>query len=166
MKYTYCEKIIWYAMYKPIINFLKDKHSNWKMKLLKTNAKKRYKEIITELPDIGILSKNSLRVCLSSAALWLSFYETCEEKIEEEEFENMVKATINSLLITKAFSAKKPFTKKFQLPKAKKVKRDNAASNSEFNWQTEFIKGRDENEYTIIYKKCGICALAKKTKTS
>ena len=161
MKYTYCEKIIWYAMNKPIIDFLKSKHPSWNMKLLKTKAKKRYKEIITELPDIGTLSKNSLRVCLSSAALWLAFYETCEEKIEAEEFGNMVKATINSPLITKAFSAKKPFTKKFQLQKAEKVKRDNAASNSKFNWQTEFKKGRDKDEYTIIYKMCGICALSR-----
>lgn len=74
----------------------------------------------------------------------------------------MVKATINSPLIEKAFIAKKPFTKKAQIQKEKNVERDNKASNNEFNWKTEFIKGRDENEYTIIYKKCGICALARK----
>ena len=162
MKYTYCEKIIWFAMNKPVLDFLGSKHCDWNIKLLKTKAKKRYKEIITELPDIGSLSKNSLRVCLSCAALWLSFYESCEDKIENEEFGEMVKATINSPLIAKSFRAKKPFTKKFQLQKEEKVRRNNAASDSEFNWQTEFIRGRDENEYTIIYKRCGICALAKK----
>ena len=130
--------------------------------MISINTKKRYKQIVTELPDIGELRKNSLRVCLSGAALWLAFYETCEEKIEDEEFGEMVKATINSPLIKKAFIAKKPFTKKAQIQKEKNVERDNKASNNEFNWKTEFIKGRDENEYTIIYKKCGICALARK----
>lgn len=162
MKYTYCETLIWYAMNKAIIDFLSEKHPNWNIKLLRINTKKRYKQIVTELPDIGELRKNSLRVCLSGAALWLAFYETCEKKIEDEEFGEMVKATINSPLIKKAFIAKKPFTKKAQIQKEKNVERDNKASNNEFNWKTEFIKGRDENEYTIIYKKCGICALARK----
>lgn len=65
-------------------------------------------------------------------------------------------------IIVKAFSAKNPFTKKAQMKKEKSVIRDNNASDSEFNWKTEYIKGRDEEEYTIIYKQCGICALAKK----
>ena len=32
------------------------------------------------------MTKNSLRICLSGAALWLAFYESCEEKIKDEEF--------------------------------------------------------------------------------
>ena len=162
MKYTYCEKIIWYAMNKVIIEFFSKKHPNWNIKLLKINAQKRYKQIITELPDIGSVTQNSLRICLSGSALWLAFYESCEEKIADEEFGEMVKATMTSPLIVKAFSSKKPFTKKAQIKKEKAVERDNMASDSEFNWKTEFIKGRDENEYTIIYKRCGICALARK----
>lgn len=162
MKYTFCEKVLWYAMNKTIINFLNIKHPNWDIKLLKSNAKKRYKEIVTDLPDIGSITKNSLRICLSGGALWLAFYETCEEKITDDEFGEMVEATMKAPIIVKAFSSKNPFTKKAQIKKEKSVKRDNKASDSEFNWNTEFIKGRDENEYTIIYKQCGICALARK----
>ena len=162
MKYTCCEKLIWYAMHKTIIEFFNVKHPKWNLKLLKSKSHQRYKQIISELPDIGSLPKNSLRICLSGAALWLAFYESAEEKISDEEFGEMVKVTMNSPLIVKAFSAKNPFTKKAQLKKEKNVARDNNASTSEFNWQTEFIKGRDENEYTIIYRRCGICALAKK----
>lgn len=71
MKYTFCEKMIWFA---------------WNIKLLKNKAKNCYKEIIADLPDIGSITENSLRLCLSDGALWLAFYETCEEKIENEEF--------------------------------------------------------------------------------
>ena len=149
-------------MNKTMTEFLSKRHPNWNIKLLKINSQKRYKQIITELPDIGSVTKNSLRICLSGAALWLAIYESCEEKIIAEEFGEMVKAMMSSPLIIKAFSLKKPFTKKSQTKKEKTVTRDNRASDSEFNWETEFIKGRDENEYTIIYKKCGICALAKK----
>ena len=48
------------------------------------------------------------------------------------------------------------------MKKEESIKKGNKASDSEFNWKAEFIKGRDEEEYTIIYKQCGICALAKK----
>lgn len=108
------------------------------------------------------MTKNSLRICLSGAALWLAFYESCEEKIKDKEFGEMVEASMKAPIIVKAFSAKNPFTKKAQMKKEKSVIRDNNASDSEFNWKTEYIKGRDEEEYTIIYKQCGICALAKK----
>ena len=162
MKYTFCEKIIWHAMSGAIVDFLASEHPNWDIGLVKSKANKRYRQIIADSPDIGGLSKNSLRTCLSSGALWLAFYESCEEKISDEEFGEMVKATINAPIIAKAFSAKNPFTEKAQMKKEKSVKRDNNASDSEFNWKTEFIKGRDKDEYTIIYKQCGICALAKK----
>lgn len=162
MKYTFCEKMIWYAMNKTIIDFFNTKHPNWNIKLLKSRAKDRYKQIISELPNIGSITENSLRICLSGGALWLAFYETCEERIEDEEFGEMVKATMKAPIIVKAFSSKNPFTKKAQMKKEESVKRDNKASDSEFNWKTEFIKGRDENEYTIIYRQCGICALARK----
>ena len=162
MKYTFCEKILWHAMSGAIVDFLASEHPNWDIGLVKIKANKRYRQIIADSPDIGSLSKNSLRTCLSSGALWLAFYESCEEKISDEEFGEMVKATINAPIIAKAFSAKNPFTEKAQMKKEKSVKRDNNASDSEFNWKTEFIKGRDKDEYTTIYKQCGICALAKK----
>lgn len=162
MKYTICEKIIWYAMSGTIVDFFHTKHPNWDIKLVKSNAKNRYKQIIKESPDIGSITKNSLRTCLSSGALWLAFYENCEEKIKDEEFGEMVKASIKSPMIEKAFSSKNPFTQKAQMKKEESIKKGNKASDSEFNWKAEFIKGRDEEEYTIIYKQCGICALAKK----
>ena len=58
-KYTYCEKLIWYAMNKTMTEFLSKRHPNWNIKLLKINSQKRYKQIITELPDIGSVTKNS-----------------------------------------------------------------------------------------------------------
>ena len=88
--------------------------------------------------------------------------EILREKIKDEEFGEMVKASIKSPMIEKAFSSKNPFTQKAQMKKEESIKKGNKASDSEFNWKAEFIKGRDEEEYTIIYKQCGICALAKK----
>ena len=162
MKYTFCEKIIWHVMNKTITDFLKSKHHNWNIKSLRNRAKDRYKQVIEELPDIGSITANSLRICLSGATLWLAFYESCEEKIKDEEFGEMVEAAMRAPIVVKAFSSKNPFTAKAQKKKEESVKRGNKASNSEFNWNADFIKGRDNEEYTIIYKQCGICALARK----
>ena len=49
MKYTFCEKIIWYAMNGTIVDFLNIKHPNWNIKLIKSKAKKRYKQIIEDV---------------------------------------------------------------------------------------------------------------------
>lgn len=35
------------------MNYFKTKHPNWDIKLQKSTEKNRYKQIITELPDIG-----------------------------------------------------------------------------------------------------------------
>ena len=38
MKYTYCEKLIWYVMHKTIIEFFNEKHPKWNLKLLTLQA--------------------------------------------------------------------------------------------------------------------------------
>ena len=64
-------------------------------------------------------------------------------------------------LIKKAFGSKNPFDMEYQKKKVKKDRIANAISDSEFNWMTETIPGRDADEYTINYHRCGLCALGK-----
>jgi len=73
----------------------------------------------------------------------------------------MISATIEAPMLKKNFQKQKAFDIKMQKKKIEKNKIANSASDSEFNWNTELILGRDENEYTVIYHKCGLCALGK-----
>ncbi|WP_036730258.1 L-2-amino-thiazoline-4-carboxylic acid hydrolase [Peptoniphilus mikwangii] len=161
MKNSLCEKIIWYALSPTIFQFIKQYWKDIDIKNVKRISKNNYKDIIKRTPDIGSLRKNPLRVCLTSGILWLSIYEAMEGKMNQEQFEEMVSATIEAPMLKKNFQKQKAFDIKTQKKKTEKNKIANAASDSEFNWNTELILGRDENEYTVIYHRCGLCALGK-----
>ena len=57
--------------------------------------------------------------------------------------------------------AKTAFTLAAQQNRAAKAVRDNAAPGGAFNWRSEVILGRDAEEYTILYRQCGLCALGR-----
>lgn len=117
--------------------------------------------MIKRTPDIGSFRKNPLRIPLAGGMLWLSVYDAMEGKMNQEQFGKMVSATIEAPMLKKNFQKQKAFDIKKQKKKIEKNKIANAASDSEFNWNTELILGRDEDEYTVIYHRCGLCALGK-----
>ena len=161
MKNSLCEKIMWYALSPTIFQFIKQYWKDIDIKNVKRISKNNYKDMIKRTPDIGSLRKNPLRVCLTSGILWLSIYDAMEGKMNQEQFGEMVSATIEAPMLKKNFQKQKAFDIKTQKKKIEKNKIANAASDSEFNWNTELILGRDENEYTVIYHRCGLCALGK-----
>lgn len=162
MKYTYCEKLMWFAMNGTIFKLLKEKMPDSDNKQWKKKSKERYKEIIFMLDDIGDMMKNPLRVSLSGGALWVAVYESAPKKMSEELFSEMVTETMNAPIIKKAFGGKNPFSLDYQKKKVEKDKIANSMSSSPFNWNTETIPGRDDNEYTTIYHQCGLCELGRK----
>ncbi|MFT4445367.1 L-2-amino-thiazoline-4-carboxylic acid hydrolase [Parvimonas sp. G1967] len=161
MKNSLCEKIMWYVLSPTIFQFIKQYWKDIDIKNVKRISKKNYKNMIKRTPDIGSLRKNPLRVCLTSGILWLSIYEAMEGKMDQEQFGEMVSATMEAPILKKNFQKQKAFDIKTQKKKIEKNKIANAVSDSEFNWNTELILGRDENEYTVIYHRCGLCALGK-----
>ena len=161
MKNSLCEKIMWYVLSPTIFQFIKQYWKDIDIKNVKRISKRNYKDMIKRTPEIGSLRKNPLRVCLTSGILWLSIYEAMEGKMDQEQFGEMVSATMEAPILKKNFQKQKAFDIKTQKKKIEKKKIANAASDSEFNWNTELILGRDENEYTMIYHRCGLCALGK-----
>ena len=161
MRNSLCEKIIWAVLSPTIFQFIKQYWKDIDIKNVKRISKKNYKDMIKRTPDIGSLRKNPLRVCLTSGILWLSIYEAMEGKMDQEQFGEMVSATMEAPILKKNFQKQKAFDIKTQKKKIEKNKIANAVSDSEFNWNTELILGRDENEYTVIYHRCGLCALGK-----
>lgn len=152
---------MWYVLSPTIFQFIKQYWKDIDIKNVKRISKRNYKDMIKRTPEIGSLRKNPLRVCLTSGILWLSIYEAMEGKMDQEQFGEMVSATMEAPILKKNFQKQKAFDIKTQKKKIEKNKIANAASDSEFNWNTELILGRDENEYTMIYHRCGLCALGK-----
>ena len=161
MKISLCEKIMWYALSPTIFKFIEQYWEDIDIQSIKRLSKGNYKAMISRTPDIGSFRKNTLRIPLAGGMLWLSVYDAMEGKMNEEQFGEMVSATIEAPMLKKNFQKQKPFDIKTQKKKIEKNKVANSASDSEFNWNTELILGRDEDEYTVIYHRCGLCALGK-----
>ena len=161
MKISLCEKIMWYALSPTIFKFIEQYWEDIDIQSIKRLSKGNYKAMISRTPDIGSFRKNPLRIPLAGGMLWLSVYDAMEGKMNEEQFGEMVSATIEAPMLKKNFQKQKPFDIKTQKKKIEKNKVANSASDSEFNWNTELILGRDEDEYTVIYHRCGLCALGK-----
>ena len=81
--------------------------------------------------------------------------------MSNQRFGEMITATMQAPLIKKAFESKNPIDIEYQKKKVEKDKISNAISDSEFNWITETIPGRNADEYITIYHRCGLCALGK-----
>ena len=75
-------------------------------------------------------------------------------------FAGMVNASMRSPLVVASFrgKAKTAFTLKAQQKRASAACLADADSNP-FQWDAEIIFGRDAEEYSILYRQCGLCAL-------
>lgn len=144
MKYTICEAFMWHAMIPSIFKWLKSCEAESDIPALKRSASKIYKQMIKRTPDIGSMSQNSIRTCLTAGMIWLSVYEASDGRMSEDHFAGIVQASMEA-----------------QQKRADNAVKGNAASDSTFNWNTEVIMGLDSDEYTINYYQCGICALAR-----
>ena len=158
MKYTFCEKLMWFALAGPSYKYLLHTGVN----VNKKKAKDIFRQMAARTPDIGSLMENPLRICLSGGMVWLSIYEAAEGKLEEAAFGEMVTTSMASPLIIASFKAKAKtaFTIEKQKNRADVAGKTNVLSQSNpFQWNAEVILGRDADEYTINYHQCGLCAL-------
>lgn len=161
MKNTVCEKLMWAAMTPTIFQHLAAQYPDLDLAQTRKQAHKLYLAMVRRTPDIGSFVKNSLRVSLSGGIVWLSVYDAMDGRMSHEQFGAMVKVTMQAPLIQKAFGGKNPFDSAYQQKKVQKDAVANAASSSSFNWITETIPGRDQNEYRTNYRQCGLCALGR-----
>lgn len=163
MRRSVCETVIWFAMASAALRYLRQAEPDWDIPGLKRKTKETYRQMIDRTPDIGPLKENSLRICQAAGMLWLSFYEAAAGRMSEERFAGMVDASMNAALVKASFTSKgkSAFTLEAQKKRADNAVRGNAAPGEAFNWNTEVILGRDADEYTILYRQCGLCALGK-----
>ena len=117
MKNTICEKLMWTITNGTVLKFLAKEFSKDEMRAIKSEFRKRYIEMRTEIDDIGPLMKNPLRICLAGGVIWLAAYEACNGRMDEDMFSRMITDTINSPLYKKAFGAKDPFVSEKQKKK-------------------------------------------------
>ena len=162
MTYTYCEAAMWHIMMPAAFRCLSETEPDWDIPALKRRSKQIYRQIVSRTPEIGSMTKNPLRVCMTGGMLWLSVFEAAEGRMSEEHFEGMVNSSMKTPLVQKSYrsKAKIAFTLKAQKKRMAFAARTDAAENP-FQWDAEIILGKDAEEYTILYHQCGLCALGR-----
>ena len=162
MTYTYCERLMRAAIAPAAFRYLASLEPGWDISALKQRSRRIYRQMVSRTPDIGSMIENPLRVCLTGGMLWLSIYQAAEGKMSEKCFEGMLNASMRSPLIIAAFrgKAKTAFTLKAQYKRAATASLADADRNP-FQWSAEVILGRDVEEYSILYHRCGLCALGR-----
>ena len=128
MKYTYCEAMMWHALTPGVFRRLKEKKADRDINALKKASKAIYRQMVGRTPNIGSLSENSLRICLSCGMVWLSVYEAANGKMDESCFAEIVKASMESPLIKGSFKKKEIFSAEAQQKRLENAKKGNAAS--------------------------------------
>ena len=101
MKNSICEKMIWHALSPTIFRFIEQYWKDIDIKSIKRLSKDNYKAMISRTPDIGSFGKNPLRIPLTGGILWLSVYNAMQGKMNQEQFEEMISATIEAPLLKK-----------------------------------------------------------------
>lgn len=160
MQYSFSEKLMWFALAGHSFQYLEGK----RIPIDRKRAKLVFRQMTARTPDIGTLTENPLRICLSAGMVWLSIYEAVDGKIEDACFGRMVQYSMESPLVKAAYKgkAKTAFTIEAQQKRAGFAAKTNPlAEDNPFQWSTEVILGRDADEYTIHYHQCGICALGR-----
>lgn len=162
MTYTCCETVMWHMMMPAAFRYLSQTEPDWDIPALKRKSKQMYRQMVSRTPDIGSMTKNPLRVCMTAGMLWLSAYEAAEGRMSEKRFEGMVDASMKAPLVQRSFrgKSKTAFTAKAQRRRAEVAAKTDAANNP-YQWDAEVTLGRDAEEYTILYRQCGLCALGR-----
>ena len=161
MKYTSCEALLWRVMIAPMERVAARCGGALDRRSWRRDTGRIYREIIARTPDVGSMRENPLRMSLSGGALWIAGWKAARGRMNAQAFADMVTACMRTKVMKLAFSAKSPFTEKAQRKRVESARRANAID-SPMNWNTEVIPGRDAEEITILYHRCGLCALGRR----
>ena len=164
MKYTLADRFMWLFLKGVCLKTLKTEHPEWDYKYIAKTAKQTYRSMVEQTPSIGSYSENSLKKNLTGGMVWIAVFEAAREKYGDsmttELYEKMCRATIAMPMMLKAAKRMKPFTAKFQQKAIEKARCENQID-SPYNWHTKIVQGKVDEEFTVIYTKCGLCRLAK-----
>ncbi len=165
MKYTLIDRLMWHFMQGTCYRVLQEECPKWDYRLLRKEARKRFREIVLSTPSIGSYRQNSLKKNLNGGMVWFAIYETARERYGSQMslplYEKMCRASISMPMMLRMASKTKPFTRKYQEGMIKRSERENRID-SHYNWQASYKQGKTDEEFTLYYTRCGLCELARK----
>ncbi|MGN0774790.1 MAG: hypothetical protein ACI4MP_13485, partial [Candidatus Ventricola sp.] len=102
MQYSISEKLMWFALAGRCFRYLEEKETHTDRK----RARQIFRQMTARIPDIGTLTENPLRICLSAGMVWLSIYEAADGQMEDACFGEMVQYSMESPLVKATYKGK------------------------------------------------------------
>lgn len=160
MKYDIYAKVMWTLLKsnftKEIAYFLNKTDS----KAIMVKGKQEYRKIIERTDGIGGMKNNPMTMIMINSSMLIAIYKTAKGKLTADQMGQIYKKAMSGNPVVKKFSKKDCFNAEWQ------KKRNESALESQKrkfsnDWVSEFVPGKNINEYGINFYECGICKLCK-----
>ncbi len=155
MKYNLTARIVFGMFARTCFNYLESVYNKKEVKIIKKNAKQRYKKMLERTPCLG---KNSAMLLMPM--VMFSMYQAVESGMEEAVFAEMLDRVAHTPLFLKIATKRQLFTDKFH---KKTLQNSQLSKTTSYPIKWEFSHEIiNADEYLTTYTRCGLCELAKK----
>lgn len=160
MKYDIYAKVMWTLLRSDFTKELSCFLNKADSKAIMVKGKQEYRRIIEKTDGIGGMKKNPLTMNLINCSMLIAIYKSAKEKLTVDQMGQIYIKAMAGNAVVKKFSKKDCFNVDWQ------KKRNDSALESQKrtfsnDWVSEFLPGKNINEYGINFYECGICKLCK-----
>jgi len=160
MKYDIYAKVMWTLLKnnfaKELCCFLSEEDS----KAIMVKGKQEYRKIIERTDGIGGMKRNPMTMNLINGAMLIAVYKASKEKITADQMGQIYVNALSGNAIVRKFSKKNCFNADWQ-KKRNEIALESQKREFSNDWVSEFLPGKNVNEYGINFYECGICKLCK-----
>lgn len=156
MKYDIICKLMWLMFKNSFSSTLKNDLKIDKYKKVMKKGKKKYKEILKTIPDFD--KDDRFKINIISCAQISSILLSCDKKLSLDEATLLYHQAMSNKIMKKFSKRTTNYTTEGQENLAKSALTSQTRTNP-YTWKFDYIKGKNNNEYTAIFKTCGICKL-------
>lgn len=129
-------------------------------KVIMVKGKQEYRKIIERTDGIGGIKKNPMTLILINGSMLIAVYKVSKGSITADQMGQIYMNALSGNAIVRKFSKKDCFNADWQ-KKRNEIAVESQKRKFSNDWVSEFLPGRDVNEYGINFYECGICKLCK-----
>lgn len=160
MKYDIYAKVMWTLLRRNFTKELACFLNKADSKAIMVKGKQEYRKIIVRTDGIGGMKRNPMTMNLINGSMLIAVYKASKGRVTVDQMGQIYMNALSGNAVVRKFSKKDCFNADWQ------KKRNEVALKSqkrEFSndWVSEFLPGKNVNEYGINFYECGICKLCK-----
>lgn len=160
MKYDIYAKVMWTLLRRNFTKELSCFLNKADSKAIMVKGKQEYRKIIVRTDGIGGMKRNPMTMNLINGSMLIAVYKASKGRVTADQMGQIYMNALSGNAVVRKFSKKDCFNADWQ------KKRNEVALKSqkrEFSndWVSEFLPGKNVNEYGINFYECGICKLCK-----